>query len=279
MTKHWLPGGIFLLLTLALEKARCDTPSPVTVYGQESMTCLEEKNMCIAVGQAWAKKQDLLVSGDKLCVHFKKVQGKRVITAFEAVGHVKVNHPSGIIVGEHLWYTTATQTLTVRGQLVVLRTQRYLLTAKEKLEYCHQTNRAYAVGSAEFKQGPSTITSDCIEAQFHSSTPPSGPLEKKALSASPKTESLTLEWAKTKGHVHIWQKNQRASGDRSFYDAMTEKVYLWGQVSLSQGKDFAKGDEGVFDLKNKKATLVGDKRPVYFLLNPQNLKHHSGKKL
>ena len=153
------------------------------------------------------------------------------------------------------------------------------ITAKEKLEYCHQTNRAYAVGSAEFKQGPSTITSDCIEAQFHSSTPPSGPLEKKALSASPKTESLTLEWAKTKGHVHIWQKNQRASGDRSFYDAMTEKVYLWGQVSLSQGKDFAKGDEGVFDLKNKKATLVGDKRPVYFLLNPQNLKHHSGKKL
>jgi len=265
-----------LILTIFLAAPAWRSYAQVTVYGKDSMTCLEEKNMCIAVGQAWAKKQDLLVSGDELRVHFKKVKGKRVLTAFEAIGHVKVHHPSGIIDGDHLWYTIATQTLTIKGQSVVLKTPRYLLTAKQKLEYCHRTNLAFAVGGAEFKQEDYTIKSDRLDAFFKPSTSSSSDALRKRESME-KQGSLTLEWAKATGHVRIWQKDQKASGERGFYDALTQKAHLWGHVSLSQGKDFAKGQEGIIDLKNKKAHLIGGQSPVYFLLNPQHLKHHSGK--
>ncbi len=59
------------------------------------------------------------------------------------------------------------------------------------------------------------------------------------------------------GPVTITDKDQVGTGDRGWYERAENKVYLVGNVSLSQGPNIAKGEKLVYDLTTGQAQILG----------------------
>ena len=248
-----------------LGRMSSDPSAEVVLYARDGMECIEQENVCIAMGGAWVQKQDLTVWGNQIKAHFMGKKRKRILVSFEAVGNVRATHPSGVIVGDHLWYEVGKEIIQVRGKAISLQTKDYRLTAKELLRYSHKINQAEALGDVCLCQGDAGLRAEQVTASFQTRT-----LGPHVLSSQP--QSLSLRWARGTGNVRIWKADQLGSGDRGFYDAMAQKAYFWGHVSMSQGKDFARCEEGVVDLRGKNAQLLGKNGLVYFLLHPTNFK-------
>ncbi len=52
-------------------------------------------------------------------------------------------------------------------------------------------------------------------------------------------------------------KDQIGTGDRGSYDKAENKVYLTGNVTLTQGENVVKGDRLVYDVTTGMATVQG----------------------
>lgn len=65
------------------------------------------------------------------------------------------------------------------------------------------------------------------------------------------------------GPVTLVSKGQVATGDSGIYERAEDKVYLNGNVSLSQGPNVTKGDRIVYDIKTGQAVVTGHVRSMF----------------
>ncbi len=65
------------------------------------------------------------------------------------------------------------------------------------------------------------------------------------------------------GPVTLISKDQVATGDSGIYEKSTDKVYLDGNVSLTQGPNVTLGDHIVYDLKTAQAVVTGHVRSLF----------------
>jgi lipopolysaccharide export system protein LptA len=65
------------------------------------------------------------------------------------------------------------------------------------------------------------------------------------------------------GPVTIVSKDQTGTGDSGVYEKSENKVYLIGNVTLTQGPNVTKGDKLTYDLNTKQAAVTGRVRSMF----------------
>ena len=65
------------------------------------------------------------------------------------------------------------------------------------------------------------------------------------------------------GPVTIVSKDQTGTGDSGLYEKSENKVYLIGNVTLTQGPNVTKGDKLTYDLNTNQAAVTGRVRSMF----------------
>lgn len=70
------------------------------------------------------------------------------------------------------------------------------------------------------------------------------------------------------GPVTIVSKDEIGTGDSGVYDGTESKVYLIGNVTLTQGPNVTKGDKLIYDLNTNQAAVVGRVKSMFIPSGP-----------
>ena len=126
----------------------------------------------------------------------------------------------------------------------------------DKLVYFDKEQKAIYTGNVVVIQGDSKMT--CSELTIYmdkGATPgeaaPAGDAAKSGAGGS----SSRVKHLDAGGPVTVISKTQVATGDRGAYDKPQNKVWLFGNVTLSDGGNVTKGDKLTYDLTTGEATI------------------------
>ena len=81
--------------------------------------------------------------------------------------------------------------------------------------------------------------------------------------ASKQSSSDRVRRMEAIGPVTLISKDQVATGDSGVYEKSADKVYLDGNVRLTQGPNVTLGDHIVYDLQTKQAVVTGHVRSLF----------------
>jgi lipopolysaccharide export system protein LptA len=76
--------------------------------------------------------------------------------------------------------------------------------------------------------------------------------------------------------VTLISKDQIATGDSGIYEKGANKVYLDGNVSLTQGPNVTKGDHIVYDVNTHQAVVTGHVRSMFLPNSDNSTKNAAG---
>jgi len=125
----------------------------------------------------------------------------------------------------------------------------------EKLEYFDRDQKLVYTGNVFVQQGDSTMRATVMTVFL---TKDEGLAA--AQQAVQSDSSGRIRRIESKGPVTVTQLDQVGTGDNGVYDKIENKVYLFGNVVLSQGTNVTKGDRDsklVYDLDTGYAQVLG----------------------
>ncbi|MDB5649695.1 MAG: Organic solvent tolerance protein OstA [Hyphomicrobiales bacterium] len=147
-----------------------------------------------------------------------------------------------------------------------------------KLEYFDREQKLVYSGGVVAKQGEATLrsTSLVILLSKESDKPADG-----SAAAASGADNSQIKRIEAAGPVTITSNDQVGTGDHGIYDRAENKVYLIGNVVLSQGPNITKGDRDsklVYDLTSGQAQVIGGR--VSSIFTPGSTDDHKseGKK-
>jgi lipopolysaccharide export system protein LptA len=90
-------------------------------------------------------------------------------------------------------------------------------------------------------------------------------LDPKKAGAAPAPPSSTSQMRRMEaaGPVTLISKDQIATGDSGIYEKAANKVYIDGNVSLTQGPNVTKGDHIVYDVNTHQAVVTGHVQSMF----------------
>jgi len=115
-----------------------------------------------------------------------------------------------------------------------------------KLDFFDQEQKLVYSGSVIVTNGPSTLKATRITIL----------LDGKA-AAGGATSNDRVKHIDADGPVTLVSKDQIGTGDHGSYDKAENKVYLTGNVTLTQGENVVKGERLVYDVTSGVATVQG----------------------
>jgi lipopolysaccharide export system protein LptA len=115
-----------------------------------------------------------------------------------------------------------------------------------KLDYFDQDQKLVYSGSVIVTNGPSTLKATRLTIS----------LEGKGAAADGASNDR-VKHIEADGPVTLVSKDQIGVGDHGTYDKADNKVYLTGNVTLTQGENIVKGDRLVYDVTSGVATVQG----------------------
>ncbi len=125
----------------------------------------------------------------------------------------------------------------------------------EKLEYFDRDQKLIYTGNVFVQQGDSNMRAT-IMTVFLSKDEGMAAAQQAVQTDS----SGRIRRIEAKGPVTVTQRDQVGTGDNGVYDKIDNKVYLFGNVVLSQGTNVTKGDRDsklVYDLDTGYAQVIG----------------------
>jgi lipopolysaccharide export system protein LptA len=132
----------------------------------------------------------------------------------------------------------------------------------DKLEYFDKEQKAIYTGNVVAIQGDSKLTCSVMTLFLaKTETPPAAGAAKPAApapaaAAGPGAGGGTqVKHMDAAGPVTVVSKTQVATGDRGSYDKDQNKVWLFGNVTLSDGGNVTKGDKLTYDLTSGTAVV------------------------
>ena len=117
----------------------------------------------------------------------------------------------------------------------------------DKLVYLDKEQKAVYSGNVVVIQGDSKLTCSTMTIYMEKAAAPG---EAAANSSSSRVKRLEAA-----GPVTVVSKTQVATADRGSYDKAQNKVWLIGNVTLSDGGNVTKGDKLTYDLTTGEATV------------------------
>lgn len=123
-----------------------------------------------------------------------------------------------------------------------------------KLDYFDKEQKLIYSGSVIVVNGPSTLKASRLTIFLD---PPAD--KKKGDAKAPEGGGGSNDRVKhidAEGPVTLVSKDQVSTGDRGSYDRAENKVYLYGNVTWSQGDQVIKGEKLVYDVPSAQATVL-----------------------
>jgi lipopolysaccharide export system protein LptA len=134
----------------------------------------------------------------------------------------------------------------------------------DKLEYFDKEQKAIYTGNVVAIQGDSKLTCS-VMTLFLAKSEPSAAAGKPAAAPAPAAAGAPagpgagggtqVKHMDAAGPVTVVSKTQVATGDRGSYDKDQNKVWLFGNVTLSDGGNVTKGDKLTYDLTSGTAVV------------------------
>jgi lipopolysaccharide export system protein LptA len=120
-----------------------------------------------------------------------------------------------------------------------------------KLDYFDKEQKLIYSGSVIVVNGPSTLKASKLTIYLENkgiggNAPPTG----EGQATSDKVKHIDAE-----GPVTMVSKDQVGTGDKGSYDRAENKVYLTGNVVLTQGESVTKGDRLIYDVTTGQAVV------------------------
>lgn len=115
-----------------------------------------------------------------------------------------------------------------------------------KLDYFEKEQKLIYSGSVIVTNGPSTLKATRLIIFLE------GKVDQPAATTNDRVKHIDVE-----GPVTLVSKDQIGTGDRGSYEKSENKVYLIGNVTLTQGENIVKGDKLVYDVTTGMATVQG----------------------
>ena len=126
-----------------------------------------------------------------------------------------------------------------------------------KLEYFDKEQKLVYSGNVIAKQGEATLRASTLIIFLNSSATQGA---EPAAPATPGTNNNQIKKMEATGPVTIVSKDQVGTGDHGIYEKAENKVYLIGNVTLSQGGNIIKGlkdSKLIYDLTTSQAQIAG----------------------
>ena len=129
----------------------------------------------------------------------------------------------------------------------------------DKLDYYDKEQKLVYTGNVVAVQGDSTLKSSVLtiflEKQDANSTPGATAPAQPASAPGAPNQSSSVKHMEADGPVTLISKDQIGTGDHATYDKAENKVYLNGNVTLSQGTNVTQGDRLVYDMTTGQAQV------------------------
>jgi lipopolysaccharide export system protein LptA len=124
-----------------------------------------------------------------------------------------------------------------------------------KLDYFDKEQKLVYTGNVVATQGQSRLQATTLVIYL---TP-----KETATAAGVPSSSSQVRRMEAAGPVTIISKDQIGTGDSGIYEKSENKVYLIGNVTLTQGPNVTKGDKLIYDLTTKQAAVTGRVRSMF----------------
>jgi lipopolysaccharide export system protein LptA len=124
-----------------------------------------------------------------------------------------------------------------------------------KLDYFDKEQKLVYTGDVVAKQGESTLKATALVLYLT----PKGAADKAGVPSS----SSQLRRMEAAGPVTVISKDQIGTGDSGVYEKAENKVFLIGNVTLTQGANITKGDKLEYDLATSQAVVLGHVRSMF----------------
>jgi lipopolysaccharide export system protein LptA len=139
----------------------------------------------------------------------------------------------------------------------------------DKLVYFDKEQKAIYTGNVVVIQGDTKMTCSAMTIFMEKNSAPAQPAGAKTgdaktgdaakpadgSAATPSASSSGVKHLDATGPVTLLSKTQVATGDKAAYDKAQNKVWLIGNVTLSDGGNVTKGDKLTYDLTTGEATI------------------------
>jgi len=125
-----------------------------------------------------------------------------------------------------------------------------------KLDYYDKDQKLVYTGNVVAVQGEATLLAPTLVIFLMPKDTSSG-------SNTPSSTNNQVRRMEASGPVTLKQKDQIGTGDSGVYIKADNKVYLYGNVTLTQGPNVTKGDNLVYDLKTSQAVVTGKVRSLF----------------
>lgn len=134
-----------------------------------------------------------------------------------------------------------------------------------KLDYFDKEQKLVYTGNVVAIQGESKLKATTLII-FLTPKEPGDP------AGAPSSSSQVRRMEAT-GPVTITSKDQIGTGDNGVYEKSDNKVYLFGNVTLTQGANVTKGDKLVYDLNTKQSVVTGRVRSLFLPSGSDDANH------
>jgi lipopolysaccharide export system protein LptA len=127
--------------------------------------------------------------------------------------------------------------------------------AAAKLDYFDKEQKLVYTGNVVATQGESKLQARTLVIFLTPKDP--------GIQTGVPSSSSQIRRVEAAGPVTIVSKDQIGTGDSGIYEKSESKVYLIGNVTLTQGPNVTKGDKLIYDLDTNQAVVTGRVRSMF----------------
>ena len=129
----------------------------------------------------------------------------------------------------------------------------------DKLDFLNKENKLIYTGNVVVIQGDSTLKGSVLNIDLQRDQPGAGgataPATPAPADATAPGQGSSVRHMEVDGPVTLISKDQVGTGNHATYDKAENKVYLNGNVTLSQGTNVTQGDRLVYDMTSGQAQV------------------------
>ena len=124
-----------------------------------------------------------------------------------------------------------------------------------KLDYFDKEQKLVYTGDVVAVQGETTLKASILTIFLQRSNPDQAGAPAPAAAGPAPGAGSSVKHMEADGPVTMISKDQVGTGDHATYDKAENKIYLIGNVTLSQGTNITQGDRLVYDLTTTRAQV------------------------
>ena len=125
----------------------------------------------------------------------------------------------------------------------------------DRLDVFDKESRAVFAGNVVAVQGDTTMKCTTLTVFYEQSRQGGGGQAKTAAASTPAPGENSIKKIDCKGPVTIVSKTQVATGDNATFDRVVNRVFLVGNVALTDGPNVTRGEKLVYDLNSGVANM------------------------